>query len=46
MSEFEITILKENYEMVKDAMGNSNNAIFVKWNEDKKFVCAVPDVDN
>jgi hypothetical protein len=46
MSEFEITIRKENYEMVKDAMDKSNGAIFVKCNADKKFVHAAPDVDN
>jgi hypothetical protein len=46
MSEFEITILKENYGMVKDAMDKSNRAIFVKCNEGKKFVRAAPDLDN
>jgi hypothetical protein len=45
-SEFEFTIPKENYEMVKDAMDKSNNAIFVKCDERKRFVRAVPDVDN
>jgi hypothetical protein len=45
-SEFELTIPKENYDMVKDAMDKSNNAIFVKWDADKRFVRAVPDVDN
>jgi hypothetical protein len=45
-SEFEIPILKENYEMVKGAMDKSNNAIFVKCDADKKFVRAVPDLDN
>ena len=46
MSEFEITIPKENYEMVKDAMDKSNSAIFVKCDEGKKFVRVVSDVDN
>jgi len=45
-SGFEIPIPKENYEMVKDAMGKSNSAIFVKCDAGKKFVRAVPDVDN
>ena len=45
-SEFEFTILKENYEMVKGAMDESNSAIFVKCDEAKRFVRAVPDVDN
>lgn len=45
-SEFEIPIPKENYEMVKDAMNKSNSAIFVKCDAGKKFVRAVPDVDN
>jgi hypothetical protein len=44
-SEFEITILKENYEMVKGAMDKSNSAIFVKCDEGKRFVSAVPDVE-
>jgi hypothetical protein len=43
---FEFTIPKENYEMVKDAMDKSNDAIFVKCDERKRFVRAVPDVDN
>jgi len=42
-SEFEFTIPKENYEMVKDAMDKSDSAIFVKCDEGKKFVRAVPD---
>jgi hypothetical protein len=45
-SGFEIPIPKENYEMVKDAMGKSKNAIVVKCDAGKKFVRAVPDVDN
>jgi hypothetical protein len=32
--------------MVKGAMDKSNNAIFVKCDADKKFVRAVPDLDN
>jgi hypothetical protein len=44
-SEFEFTILKENYEIVKGAMDKSNSAIFVKCDEAKRFVRAVPDVD-
>jgi hypothetical protein len=31
--------------MVKDAMNKSKTAIFVKYDESKKFVRAVPDVD-
>jgi hypothetical protein len=46
VSGIEIPIPKENYEMVKDAMDKSNSAIFVKCDESKKFVRAVPDVDN
>ena len=42
-SEFEFTIPKENYDMVKEAMNKSNSAIFVKCDERKKFVRAVPD---
>jgi hypothetical protein len=45
-SEFEFTIPKEQYEMVKDAMHKSDRAIFVKCDEGKRFVRAVPDVDN
>ena len=45
-SEFEFTIPKEKYEMVKDAMDKSKGSIFVKCDESKKFVRAVPDVDN
>jgi hypothetical protein len=44
-SEFEFYIPKEKYVMVKDAMDKSKTAIFVKCDDSKKFVRAVPDVD-
>jgi hypothetical protein len=37
--------VSEKYEMVRDAMDESKNVIFVKCDESKKFVHAVPDVD-
>lgn len=43
---FECIIPKEEYELVKDAMDRSENAIFVKCDGSKKFVCALADVDN
>ena len=45
VSEFEFIIPKEKYEMVRDAMDKSKNVIFVKCDESKKFVRAVPDID-
>ncbi len=45
-TEFEFTIPKEMYEMVKDAMDKSKSAIFVRCDENKKFVRAEPDVYN
>jgi hypothetical protein len=45
-SEFEFTISKEKYDMVKDAMDKSKSAIFVKCYGSKKFVHVVADVDN
>jgi hypothetical protein len=43
---FELIIPKEEYELVKDAMDRSENAIFVKCDGSKKFAHAVADVDN
>jgi hypothetical protein len=43
---FECIIPKEEYEMVKDAMDKSKNAIFLKCDGSKKFVRALADVDN
>ena len=45
-TEFEFTIPKEMYEMVKDAMDKSKSVIFVRYDENKKFVRAEPDVYN
>jgi hypothetical protein len=45
-SESESIIPKEKYDMVRDAMDKSKDAIFVKWYGSKKFVRAVADVDN
>ena len=45
-SEFEFTISKEKYDMVRDAMDKSKSAIFVKCYGSKKFVHVVADVDN
>jgi len=45
-SEFEFIIPKEKYEIVRDAIGKSKSAIFVKCNGSKKFVRALADVDN
>jgi hypothetical protein len=45
-SEFEFTIPKEKYEMVRDAMDKSNSAISVKCDESRTFVRADPDVYN
>jgi hypothetical protein len=42
----ECIIPKEEYELVKSAMDRSENAIFVKCDETKKFARAVADVDN
>lgn len=46
VSEFDFIIPKEKYEMVIDAMDESESAIFVKCDWSKRFVRAVPDVDN
>ena len=43
---FELIIPKGEYELVKDAMDKSKNAIFVKCDGSKKFVRALADVDN
>ena len=45
-SGFEFPIPKEKYEMVRDAMDKSKNAIFVQCDGSKKFVRALADVDN
>ena len=42
----ELIIPKEEYEMVKDAMDKSKSAIFVIYDQSKKFVRALADVDN
>jgi hypothetical protein len=39
-----ITIPRENYQMVRDAMDRSKSAIFVECDESKKFVRAEPDM--
>jgi len=41
---FEFTIPKEKYEMVRDAMNKSKNAIFVKLDGNNKFLSADADV--
>jgi hypothetical protein len=46
VSEFDFIIPKEKYEIVIDAMDKSESAIFVKCDRSKRFVGAVPDVDN
>lgn len=38
-------IPKEKYRMVRDAMKKSKKAIFVKYDENRKFVCAESDED-
>jgi hypothetical protein len=43
---FEFIIPTEKYEMVKDAMDKSESAILIKCDWSKRFVRAVPDVDN
>ncbi|MGC2682278.1 MAG: hypothetical protein WA323_10445 [Candidatus Nitrosopolaris sp.] len=45
-AEFEFTIPKEKYEMVRDAMDKSKGSIFVKCDESRTFVRADPDVYN
>ena len=40
-----VMIPKEKYRMVRDAMKKSKKAIFVKYDENRKFVCAEPDED-
>jgi hypothetical protein len=45
-TEFEFTIPKEKYEMVRDAMDKSKGSIFVKCDESRTFVRADPDVNN
>ena len=43
---FEFIIPKEEHELVKDAMDKSKSAIFVIYDQSKKFVRALADVDN
>ena len=43
-SEFEFTIPKEKYRMMRDAMDKSKASIFVKFDENKIFVRADPDM--
>jgi hypothetical protein len=45
-SGFEFLIPKEEYELVKDAMDKSQSAIIVIYDQSKKFVRALADVDN
>jgi len=45
-TEFDFTIPKEKYEMVRDAMEKSKGSIFVKCDESRTFVRAAPDVNN
>jgi hypothetical protein len=45
-TEFEFTIPKEKYEMVRDAMDKSKDTIFVTYDESRTFVRAQPDVYN
>ena len=45
-SESEFIIPKEEHELVKDAMDKSKSAIFVIYDQSKKFVRGVADVDN
>jgi hypothetical protein len=45
-TEFEFTIPKDKYEMVRDAMDKSKGSIFVKCDESRTFVRVEPDVYN
>jgi hypothetical protein len=45
-TEFEFTIPKQKYEMVRDAMEKSKDSICVTCDESRTFVCVDPDVNN